>query len=60
MELTMVQFLYFLKVIFSMIYFSFLIYPYAVHSPVPRSLIQSPYQWAHNDVSHDDEPFLNH
>ena len=43
-----------------MIYLSFLIYPYAVHSPVPRSLIQSPYQWAYTDGSHVDELFLNH
>ena len=43
MELTLAQFLYILKVIFSMIYVSFLIYPYAVHSPVPHYLFQSPY-----------------
>ena len=43
MELTLAQFWYILKVIFSMIYLSYLIYPNAVHSPVPHSLIQSPY-----------------
>ena len=58
MELTLAQYLYILKVIFSMIYLSFLMYPYAVHSPVPHSL--SPYWWAYTDGSHDDKPFFNH
>ena len=43
MELTLAQFLYILKVIFTMIYSWYLIYPYAVNSPVPYSLIQGPY-----------------
>ena len=60
MELTLAQSLYTLKVIFSMIYLLFLTYPYAVHSPVPHSLIQSPYWWAYTDESHHDEPFFNH
>ena len=60
-NLLLTQFLYILKVNFSMIYLSImLIYPYAVHSPVPHSLIQSPYWWAYTDVSHDDKPFFNH
>ena len=60
-NLLLAQSLYILKVIFSMIYLSIiLIYPYAVHSPVPHSLIQSRYWWAYTDVSHDDKPFFNH
>ena len=43
-----------------MIYLSFLIYPYASHSPVPHSLIQSPYWWAYTDGSYGDKPFFNH
>ena len=43
MELTLAHLFYILKVIFSMIYLSFLIYPYAVHSPVPHYLIQGPF-----------------
>ena len=58
MELTLAQSSYILKVIFSMIYLSFLIYPYAVHSRVPHSLIQSPYWWAYIDGCHDDKPFF--
>ena len=58
MELTLAQSLYILKVIFSVIYLSFLIYPHAVRSPVPHSLIQSPYWWAYTDESLDDKPFL--
>ena len=60
MELTLAQSLYILKVILSMIYLSFFIYPYAVNSPVPHSLIQSLYWWAYTDGSHDDKPFFNH
>ena len=41
-----------------MIYLSFLIYPYAVHWPVPHSLIKSPYQWAYTDGPHNDKLFL--
>ena len=58
MELTLAQSLYILKVIFGMICLSFLIYPYAVRSPVPHSLIQSPYWWAYTDGSHGDKPFF--
>ena len=58
MELTLAQSLYILKVIFSMIYLSFLIYPYAVHSPVPHLLIRSLYWWAYTGWSHDDKLFL--
>ena len=43
-----------------MIYLSFIDIPYAVHSPVPHSLIQSLYWWAYADVSHDDKPLFNH
>ena len=43
MEITLTQFLYILKVIFIMIYLSYLIYPDAAHLPVPHSLIRSPY-----------------
>ena len=60
MEVTLAQSLYILKVIFSVIYLSFLIYPFAVHSPVSHSLIQSPYLWAFADGSQDDKPFFNH
>ena len=60
MELTLAQSLYILKVIFSMIYLSFLIYPYAVHSPVPHLLIRSLYWWAYTGGSHDDKLFFNH
>ena len=60
MELNLAQSLCILKVIFRMIYLSFLIYPYAVHSPVPHSLIQSPYWRAYTDGSRDDKPFFNH
>ena len=60
MELTFAQSLYTLKVIFSMIYLSFLIYPYAGYSPVPHLLIQSPYWWAYTDGFHDDKPFFSH
>ena len=60
MELILAQSLYSLKVIFSMIYLSFLIYPYAVHSPVPHLLIRSLYWWAYTGGSHDDKLFFNH
>ena len=43
MELTLAHFLYISKVIFSMIYLSYLIYPYDVNSPVPPSLILGKY-----------------
>ena len=60
MKLTLAQSLNISQVIFSMIYLSFFIYPYAVHSPVPHSLIQSLYLWAYTDGSHDDKPVFNH
>ena len=49
-----------LNVIFSMTYLSFLIYPYAVHLPVPHSLIQSPHWWPYTDGSHDETIFFNY
>ena len=60
MELTLAQSLYISKEIFSMIYLSLFINPYAVHSPVPHSLIQSLYLWPYTDGSHDDKPVFNH